>query len=91
MMIQDFEELRKEFPKLKRSRKLHPVTEQRLSELLKDIYPEAYPKSEPGEIPGGRSDLGFYFGDGHYATFEIFATKSQVPQDLRHLEPMPFS
>jgi len=53
---------------------------------LKDIYPDAYSKSEPGEMPGGRSDLAFYFGDGRYVIFEIFATVSQVPQDLRHLE-----
>ncbi len=86
MVFKNFDELSEVFTKLRRNRKLHPVTEDRLAELLKDIYPDAYPKPEPGEISGGRSDLAFYFRDGRYATFEVFATKSQVPQDLRHLE-----
>ncbi len=86
MVFQNIRELRKAFPDLKRSKRLHPLTEHRLAELLRDIYPEAYPKHEPGEIPGGRSDLAFYFGNGCYVIFEIFATKHQVPQDLRHLE-----
>lgn len=37
-------------------------------------------------MPGGRSDLAFYFGSGRYAIFEIFATVRLVAQDLRHLE-----
>jgi hypothetical protein len=80
------EELAAEFPRLKREKKLHPLVEARLATLLQDIWPDAYAKPEPGEMPAGRSDLAFYFADGRYAVFEIFATVSQVPQDLRHLE-----
>ena len=86
MSYKNLTELSKAFSELRSSKQLHSVTEHRLSELLNDIYPEAYAKPEPGEIPGGRSDLAFYFGDGRYVVFEIFASKSQVPQDLRHLE-----
>ena len=81
-----FDQLRESFKDLRSEKRLHPFTEERLAILLKDIYPGAYSKPEPGEIPGGRSDLAFYFGDGRYVIFEIFATVSQVPQDLRHLE-----
>jgi len=84
--FQSFDELSQAFPDLKRKKKLHPIVEKRLALLLQDIYPDAYPQSEPGEIPGGRSDLAFYFGSGRYAIFEVFATVSQVAQDLRHLE-----
>jgi len=84
--FQSLSDLSQAFPELKRKKMLHPTTEKRLALLLKDIYPEAYPKSEPGEIPGGRSDLAFYFGNGRYVMFEVFATVSQVAQDLRHLE-----
>ena len=80
------DELIGEFPHLKRAKRLHPLVERRLAALLEDIWPDAYAKPEPGEIPAGRSDLGFYFADGRYAVFEIFASVSQVPQDLRHLE-----
>ncbi len=64
--FQSLKDLSQAFPELKRKKMLHPTTEKRLALLLKDIYPEAYPKSEPGEIPGGRSDLAFYFGNGRY-------------------------
>jgi hypothetical protein len=84
--FQTLEELAKESPRLKRERKLHPLVQARLAALLQDIWPDAYAKPEPGEMPAGRSDLGFYFAHGRYAVFEIFATVSQVPQDLRHLE-----
>lgn len=84
--FQSFEELSQGFEDLKRRRKLHPLAERRLASLLQDIYPDAYPKAEPGEMPGGRADLAFYFGSGHYAVFELFATVSQAAQDLRHLE-----
>jgi hypothetical protein len=84
--FQRFDELLEQFSSLKRNRKLHPITEERLASLLQDIYPHAYPKSEPGEMAGGRSDLAFYFSNGRYVVFEIFATVSQVAQDLRHLE-----
>jgi len=84
--FQGIDELSDKFSGLKRGRRLHPIAEKRLALLLQDIYPDAYPKSEPGEMPGGRSDLAFYFGSGRYAVFEIFATVSQVAQDLRHLE-----
>ena len=83
---QSFDEFSKAFPNLKRKRRLHPITEKRLALLLKDLYPDAHTVTEPGEIPGGRSDLGFYVNNGRYAVFEIFATVSQVAQDLRHLE-----
>lgn len=85
-LFENFENLSQSFRELKRKKVLHPVTEKRLALLLKEIYPEAYPKSEPGEVAGGRSDLAFYFGDGRYVVFEVFATVSQVAQDLRHLE-----
>ncbi len=84
--FQTMDELRAEFARLKRSKKLHPLAEERLAILLQGIYPEAYAKPEPGEMPGGRADLAFYFGSGRYAVFEVFATVSQVAQDLRHLE-----
>jgi hypothetical protein len=84
--FQSFDELSKAFSDLKRERRLHPLVEKRLALLLTDLYPGAHPITEPGEIPGGRSDLAFYFGSGRYAVFEVFATVSQVAQDLRHLE-----
>jgi hypothetical protein len=84
--FQSLDELSQAFPNLRRKQKLHQITEKRLALLLKDIYPDAHPKTEPGEMPGGRPDLALYFGSGHYAVFEIFATVSQVAQDLRHLE-----
>lgn len=84
--FQTFDELLQAFPDLKRKRRLHPIAEKRLALLLQDIYPDEYSIAEPGEIPGGRSDLAFYFGSGRYAVFEVFATISQVAQDLRHLE-----
>ena len=84
--FQSFDELSKAFPDLKRKKRLHTLVEKRLALLLKDLYPGAHPITEPGEIPGGRSDLAFYFGSGRYAVFEVFATVSQVAQDLRHLE-----
>lgn len=84
--FQTLDELSAEFSRLKREKKLHPLAAERLATLLQDIWPDAYPKPEPGEMPAGRPDLAFYFPSGHYAVFEIFATPSQVPQDLRHLE-----
>jgi len=84
--FQTLDELATEFPRLKLGKKLHRIAEERLATLLQDIWPDAYAKPEPGEMPAGRSDLAFYFADGRYAVFEIFATVSQVPQDLRHLE-----
>ncbi len=84
--FQTFDELSQAFPDLKSRKKLHTITEKRLALLLEDIYPDDYAITEPGEIPGGRSDLAFYFGSGRYAVFEVFATVSQVAQDLRHLE-----
>ncbi|MBL7183620.1 MAG: hypothetical protein ISS50_04115 [Anaerolineae bacterium] len=86
LSFQNFDELSKAFPDLKRKKRLHPIVEKRLALLLKGLYPGAHPITEPGEIPGGRSDLAFYFGSGRYAVFEVFATISQVAQDLRHLE-----
>ena len=84
--FQTLDELAEEFSRLKREKKLHPLAQERLATLLQDIWPDGYPKLEPGEMPAGRSDLAFSFPDGRYAVFEIFATVSQVPQDLRHLE-----
>ena len=84
--FQTLDELAADFSRLRRERKLHPLAEERLATLLQDIWPDAYPKAEPGEMPAGRLDLAFYFADGRYAVFEIFATVSHVPQDLRHLE-----
>lgn len=84
--FKSFNELSEKFGKLKRKNKLHPIVEKRLASLLQDIYPNAYPITEPGEMPGGRDDLAFYFSDGRYVIFEIFATINQVAQDLRHLE-----
>lgn len=84
--FQTLDDLALSFSTLKRKHHLHPRTEKRLAYLLRQIYPEQHSIPEPGEIPGGRLDLAFYFKSGLYATFEIFATVSQVPQDLRHLE-----
>jgi len=79
-------ELKQAFPDLKSRRRLHPMVEKRLGSLLLRLYPDGQVKQEPGEMAGGRADLGFYFSDGRYVIFELFATKSQVAQDLRHLE-----
>ena len=84
--FQTLDELAAGFSRLKRAGKLHPLAQERLATLLQDIWPDGYPKLEPGEMPGGRSDLAFSYPDGRYAVFEIFATVSQVAQDLRHLE-----
>ena len=79
-------ELKGAFVSIKRAKKLHSLAERRLASLLAEAYPEGISIPEPGEIPGGRSDLAYYFQSGFYVVFELFATISQVPQDLRHLE-----
>lgn len=82
-MSQQYEE---SVRRLRRSRKLHAVTENRLVELLARAFPDARAVPEVSAIPGGRNDLLHYFFDGRRVVFEIFCSANQVPQDLRLLE-----
>jgi hypothetical protein len=69
-----------------REKRLHSRVEERLSGLLKHLYPDSYPVPEVGGVLGGRNDLIQFFQNGRRVVFELFATVSQVPQDLRLLE-----
>src|SRR6266702_3945124 len=70
----------------KKQYQLHPKVEARLAELLKRLYPQACPMNEVAGVLGGRNDLIQFFPNGRRVVFELFATTSQVPQDLRLLE-----
>jgi hypothetical protein len=75
------------FVKDKKGRqKLHALSEQRLAELLTQIYPDAAPIPEVSGVLGGRNDLIQFFFNGRRVVFEMFFSPSQVPQDLRLLE-----
>lgn len=69
-----------------RDKRLHSLVEEKLSGLLKHLYPDSYPVREVGGVLGGRNDLIQFFQNGRRVVFELFATVSQVPQDLRLLE-----
>jgi hypothetical protein len=72
--------------KEKKEKRLHSRVAERLSGLLKRLYPDSSPLPEVGGILGGRNDLIQFFPNGRRVVFELFATVSQVPQDLRLLE-----
>lgn len=75
-----------EMMRLKRAHQLHPAVEKRLTLLLKELYPNDHIVSEIGGILGGRNDLMQFSSSGKKIVFELFASPSQVPQDLRLLE-----
>src|SRR5260370_3346480 len=69
-----------------REKRLHSWVEERLVRLLKRLYPDSCPVPEVVGVLGGRNDLIQFFQNGRCVVFELFATVSQVPQDLRLLE-----
>ena len=71
---------------LRERRQLHSHVMKRLGELLMRAFPDAPPVPEINATPGGRNDLIQFFHDGRRTVFELFATHTQVPQDLRLLE-----
>lgn len=71
---------------LRRQHQLHPQVLDRLATLLSRAFPDAQPIPEVNATPGGRNDLIQFFHDGRRTVVELFATYSQVPQDLRLLE-----
>ena len=82
----EFREFIKAVRKDKRAKRLHSRVEKRLSELLERLCPDSRPVSEVAGVLGGRNDLIQFFPNGRRVVFELFATVSQVPQDLRLLE-----
>lgn len=83
------EEFARAVRQAKKKNQLHPMAEARLADLLKRLYPQACPMPEVAAVPGGRNDLIQFFPNGRRVVFELFATPSQVPQDLRLLEQVP--
>lgn len=71
---------------LRKQRQLHPYVLDRLGELLSCAFPQSQPVAEVNATLGGRNDLIQFFHDGRRTVFELFATHTQVPQDLRLLE-----
>lgn len=67
-------------------RELHSAVETRLKHLLDLTFPDSKSISEVGGVLGGRNDLIQFFYSGRRVVFEVFASQSQVPQDLRLLE-----
>lgn len=85
-LFSNFKEFEKFILENRSKNKLHPVAENNLKILLKEIYPESHPISE-SNVDGGRVDLIFYLQPLNYNVhFEIIASKSRVTQDLRLLE-----
>lgn len=67
-------------------KKLHPIAEQNLKIILKEICPESHPVSEVNTY-GGRVDLIFFFdSQGHSIHFEIIASPGQVDNNSLRLE-----
>jgi len=67
-------------------KKLHSIAEKNLKILLKEVNPNSFPVSEIS-VDGGRVDLKYYLPPlNKNIHFEIFASKTRVPQDLRLLE-----
>lgn len=82
----NFKEFKYEILKIRKERKLHSISEENLKNILLEIYPGTYSVCETN-VNGGREDLNFFIPPLNYKVhFEIFASKSQVPQDLRLLE-----
>ncbi|MFA5598396.1 MAG: hypothetical protein WDA26_12600, partial [Pusillimonas sp.] len=71
---------------LRKQKALHSEVEKRLSELLQQSFPNSIGVSEISGVLGGRNDLIHFQPNGIRTVFEIFASKSQVSQDLRLLE-----
>src|SRR2546425_5439714 len=82
----EFAEFVKDVKRLKRRRKLHQTVEKRLSDILSRLFPESCPVREVFGVSGGRNDLMQFFPNGGSAVLELFASPSQVPQDLRLVE-----
>ena len=82
----EFQKFATNVDKAKKEKRLHSWVEERLSELLKRLYPDSSPVPEAGGILGGRNDLIQFFPNRRRVVFELFATVSQVPQDLRLME-----
>ncbi len=82
----EFGKFEEEVKRLKRSKQLHQTVEKRLSNLLTRLFPESCAVPEVSGVLGGRNDLMQFFPNGGRAVFELFASPSQVPQDLRLLE-----
>ena len=72
--------------KARRDKSLHSSVEERLLGLLVRLYPDSCPVREVTGVLGGRNDLIQFFRNGRRGVFELFASVSQVPQDLRLLE-----
>jgi hypothetical protein len=71
---------------LRANKRLHSAVQSRLAELLLEAFPSGVSASEISAVVGGRNDLIQYSFSGRRIVFEIFCSKSQVPQDLRLLE-----
>lgn len=66
--------------------RLHTGVQNRLRELLIAEFPDRSSVAEVFGVKGGRNDLIHFDQHGRQAVFELFASPSQVPQDLRLLE-----
>ncbi len=85
----EFAEFAEDVKRLKRRRQLHQTVEQRLSDILSRLFPESCSVQEVFGVLGGKNDLMQFFPNGGsivFELFELFASPSQVPQDLRLLE-----
>ena len=71
---------------LRSAKQLHGAVEIRLASLLARAFPGSAAVPEVVGTLGGRNDLIQYFFDSRRVVFEVFCSKSQVPQDLRLLE-----
>jgi len=76
------EDYSKQLLALRKSRKLHPMVENRLIKLLGNVTPDLHPLKEPQGLAGGRNDLMLFEFSGKKVVFEVFATYSQVSRDL---------
>jgi hypothetical protein len=71
---------------LRRKKRLHSAVQERLGYLLEKRFGASCAVPEVSHVPGGRNDLMLFECNGRRVCFEIFASVSQVPQDLRLLE-----
>src|SRR5437773_1332502 len=85
----EFAEFAEDVKRLKRRSQLHQTVEKRLSDILSRLFPESCSVQEVLGVLGGRNDLMQFFPNGGSVVFELFASPSQVPQDLRLLERSP--
>lgn len=82
----NFEKVKDYIISIRSNKMLHSITEANLKILLNEIFPDAHPISE-ANVNGGRIDLIYYIPPLNESIhFEIFATESQVINDLRLLE-----